>query len=54
MGRFDGMVASFDANLDNYETLKPVKFVPIIWTLIISGIGLILFGAWGFVASSKD
>ena len=54
MGRFDGMVGSFDANLDNYETLKPVKFVPIIWTLILSGIGLILFGAWGFVASSKD
>ena len=54
MGRFQGMVASFDANLDNYDVLKPVKFVPIIWTLIIAGIGMVLFGAWGFVASSKE
>ncbi len=54
MGRFQGMVTSFDSNLDNYETLKPVKFVPIIWTLIIAGIGMVLFGAWGFVASSKE
>jgi hypothetical protein len=54
MGRFQGMVTSFDANLDNYDVLKPVKFVPIIWTLIIAGIGMVLFGAWGFVASSKE
>ena len=54
LGRFQGMVTSFDANLDNYDVLKPVKFVPIIWTLIIAGIGIVLFGAWGFVASSKE
>ena len=54
MGRFQGMVTSFDSNLDNYETLKPVKFVPIIWTLIVAGVGLVIFGAWGFVAAAKD
>ena len=54
MGRFQGMVTSFDVNLDNYNVLKPVKFVPIIWTLIIAGIGMVLFGAWGFLASSKE
>ena len=54
MGRFQGMVTSFDSNLDNYDTLKPVKFVPIIWTLIIAGIAIVVFGAWGFLASSED
>jgi hypothetical protein len=54
MGRFQGMVTSFDANLDNFEVLKPVKFVPIIWTMIIVGIALVVFGAWGFIASSEE
>lgn len=54
MGRFQGMVTGFDANLDNYEVLKPVKFVPIIWTMIFSGIALVLFGSWGFLASSEE
>ena len=54
MGRFQGMVTSFDSNLDNYDVLKPVKFVPIIWTLIIVGIALVVFGAWGFLASSEE
>ncbi len=54
MGRFEGMVTAFDVNLDNYDTLKPVKFVPIIWTMILVGIGIVLFGAWGFLASSED
>jgi len=54
MGRFQGMVTSFDSNLDNYDTLKPVKFVPIIWTLIVAGVGLVIFGAFGFVAAAKD
>ncbi|MDF1595439.1 MAG: hypothetical protein P1T08_05000 [Acidimicrobiia bacterium] len=53
MGRFQGMVTAFDVNLDNYDTLKPVKFVPIIWTMILVGIGIVLFGAWGFLASSE-
>ena len=54
MERFQGMVTSFDANLDNYDVLKPVKFVPIIWTMIIAGIAIVLFGAWGFLASSDE
>ena len=52
--RFDGLVTTFDANLDNYEVLKPVKFVPIIWTIIIGGIALLLFGGWGFIASRRS
>lgn len=54
MDRFQGMVTSFENNLDNYDVLKPVKFVPIIWTMIIAGIAIVLFGAWGFLASSDE
>ncbi|MBT8212513.1 MAG: hypothetical protein KJN71_05140 [Acidimicrobiia bacterium] len=51
--RFDGLVTTFDENLDNYEVLKPVKFTPIIWTIIIGGVALIALGAWGFVTARK-
>ena len=37
MGRFQALVFAFDDNLSNYNTLKPVEFVPIIWTLLIAG-----------------
>ena len=38
MGRFDVLVSNFENNLDNYETLKPVGFSSIIWTLFIGGL----------------
>jgi hypothetical protein len=53
MVRFAGLVNTFDANLDNYETLKPVKFTPIIWTFIAGGFLIFVGGALGFV-SKKD
>jgi len=37
--RFQSLVADFDSNLGNYDTLKPVSFVPIIWTTM--GLGLL-------------
>ena len=37
LGRFGGLVEAFDANLDNYETIKPVAFSPIIWPLFWAG-----------------
>ena len=45
LGRFGGLVEAFDANLDNYETIKPVAFSPIIWTLF--GGGLVTLAAFG-------
>lgn len=36
--RFDGMVTAFDANLENYDTMHPVAFSPIIWMLVIGGV----------------
>jgi hypothetical protein len=45
MPRFQSMVAAFDSNLDNYNTLKPVEFVPIIWTTMGLGLLVALSGA---------
>jgi hypothetical protein len=51
MDRFDGLVTTFADNLDNYDTLKPVKFTPIIWTFIIGGFVILLGGGLGLVWS---
>jgi hypothetical protein len=45
MPRFQNMVQAFDGNLDNYDTLKPVSFVPIIWTTVGLGLLTALAGA---------
>ena len=42
--RFEGFVGVFAANLDNYETLKPVSFSPIIWTMVIGAIVILIAG----------
>ncbi|MCL1593036.1 MAG: hypothetical protein M3132_01630 [Actinomycetia bacterium] len=39
--RFEAFVGVFAANLDNYQTIQPVAFTPIIWMMIVGG-GLIL------------
>ncbi|HSM02522.1 MAG TPA: hypothetical protein VK960_08825 [Acidimicrobiia bacterium] len=44
IGRFDAMVATFAGNLDNYETLRPVAFVPIVWTMVGAGAVILLAG----------
>ncbi len=49
IGRFNGMVGAFSENLDNYDTLKPVAFVPIVWTLVAAGAALVLLGGLGLV-----
>lgn len=45
--RFQGLVTVFDQNLDNYDTIKSVSFVPIIWTMIGAGAVIFLAGALG-------
>ena len=49
MERFQGLVATFEANLDNYATLEPVTFAPIIWTVIIGGAVMLVAGVGAFV-----
>ena len=51
MGRFSQTVETFQAHLDDYDTLKPVAFVPIVWTMIIGGAVALLAGLWGLVGA---
>ncbi len=44
MGRFTAFVGVFEANLDNYETIQPVSFSPIIWMMVAGGVILVLVG----------
>jgi hypothetical protein len=50
MGRFTTMVETFDAHLEDYETISDVAFVPIVWTLIIGGAVALLAGIWAALA----
>lgn len=49
LGRFNNLVAIFNKHLSDYNTLKPVTFVPIVWLMIGGGIALLLVGGAGVV-----
>lgn len=51
MGRFEDVIATFQQELKDYQTLKPVELVPIVWTVIGVGGALMLLGIAGLVAS---
>src|SRR5438093_7496727 len=53
LGRFDGLLKTFDAHLADYDTLKPVSFVVVVWILIAGAIVALLAGAWGLIAPRK-
>ena len=53
LGRFQAVLTAFDKHLADYNTLKPVSFVPIVWTMIVGGIVALLAGAWALVAARK-
>lgn len=42
--RFEAFVEVFASNLDNYLTIQPVAFEPIIWAMVIGGVLIILMG----------
>lgn len=44
---FSGMVQTFAQNLENYETITPVSFTPIIWMMVIGAV--VILGAGGVV-----
>ena len=54
MGRFQGLVGIFDANLDNYDTLRPVEFSPIIWMVIIGGAAMIVLTVVAWYGSREE
>jgi hypothetical protein len=49
LGRFQNLVTTFDGRLSDYNTLKPVSFVPIVWFMIGGGAALFLLGGAGVV-----
>jgi hypothetical protein len=51
---FEALASVFEANLENYETLRPVAFSPIIWVFIGGGFVLALAGAYGFFAKDRE
>lgn len=53
MQRFQGLVDTFSANLGNYDVLKQVSFVPIIWTLILAGAALVLLGGLALLSGRR-
>jgi hypothetical protein len=50
--RFEAFVGVFAANLDNYMTIQPVSFTPIIWWIVVAGALLVLIG--GVLVILKD
>lgn len=52
--RFGGLTSNFDNNLDNFETIKPVAFSPIIWTLLIGGVVALLASIVAAVGPGGD
>lgn len=50
--RFENVIATFDTNLDNYDTLKPVAFSPIIWIMIIGS--LVVLVAAGILLLKRE
>lgn len=48
--RFEAFVGIFAVNLDNYETIQPVAFTPIIWVMVIGGLLILLAGGYCIIA----
>jgi hypothetical protein len=53
LARFQGLVETFKANLDNYDTMKSVAFAPIIWTVIVGGAVMFVMGIWAFALGRR-
>lgn len=49
MTRFQGLVATFDQHLADYNTLKPVSLEPIVWMMIAGGIAMTVLGGVGLL-----
>jgi len=48
--RFDGMVGTMSANLDNYDTIKPLSMEPINWFFVAAGVLIAFAGGLALLA----
>jgi hypothetical protein len=48
--RFEAFVGVFAMNLENYETIQPVAFTPIIWMMVIGAVLIVLAGGYCILA----
>lgn len=53
LGRFQSLVGVFDQRLDDYETMQPVSFEPIVWFMIGGGAALFLLGGAGVLITRR-
>lgn len=53
MGRFLGLSRVFEANLGNFDVLKPVAFSPVVWSIILSGVAVLLLGLYSAFTGRK-
>jgi uncharacterized protein YidB (DUF937 family) len=44
--RFEAFVGVFATNLENYQTIQPVAFTPIIWMMVVGGALILLVGTY--------
>lgn len=44
--RFEAFVGVFEVNLENYETIQPVAFSPIIWMMVVGGAVILIMGTY--------
>ncbi len=51
LGRFQGLVGTFQQHLGDYKTLKPVSFVPIVWVMLVGGMALFVLGGAGILTT---
>jgi hypothetical protein len=54
MGRFQITVGAFDAQLDNYDTIKDTALTPISWTVLLGGVVIALFGAFAVFGTQQE
>ncbi len=54
MGRFQTTVGAFEAQLDNYDTIKDTALTPLAWTILVGGLVMALFGALGLFVPTRE
>jgi hypothetical protein len=54
MGRFQGLVATFDTELSNYEAVQDTALTPIAWTVLIGGLATFLFGGYAYLIARRE